>query len=87
MNPYRGRRVLLGLADCVLILTKTVPGMKVVHIRPDWYGVGLSKTLTNAGNEVPVYDRERTICDIIRGKKDMEVQTFQTAMKEYMGGP
>ena len=32
----------------------------------------------------PVYDRERTICDIIRNKKDIEIQTFQTAMKEYM---
>ena len=31
-----------------------------------------------------MYDRERTICDIIRFKKDVEIQTFQTAMKEYM---
>ena len=28
---------------------------------------------------------DRTICDIIRNKKHIEIQTFQTAMKEYMG--
>ena len=39
---------------------------------------------TGFGNEVPVYDRERTICDIIRSKNDIDIQTFQTAMKEYM---
>ncbi|MCD7785769.1 MAG: hypothetical protein LUH18_09425 [Oscillospiraceae bacterium] len=39
---------------------------------------------TNMGNEVAVYDRERTICDIVRYHDDMDSQTFQTAMKEYM---
>ena len=61
--------------------------VRVIHTKLEWYGIGLSRVNTGFGNEVPVYDRERTICDIIRGKKDMEVQTFQTAMKEYMGGP
>ena len=41
-------------------------------------------TKTSFGNEVPVYDRERTLCDVIRAKKDVEIQTFQTAVREYM---
>lgn len=95
---YESALYLHGLMDREpRVTTVTVPrnynathiiaqGVKAVHIRPEWYGIGLTRTLTNAGNEVPVYDRERTICDIIREKKKMEVQTFQTAMKEYMGG-
>ena len=59
-------------------------GVRVIHTKPEWFEIGISRGQTGFGNEVPVYDRERTICDIIRFKKDVEIQTFQTAMKEYM---
>ena len=48
--------------------------------------MGISMISTAFGNEVPVYDKDRTICDIIRNKGSMEIQTFQTAMREYMSG-
>ncbi len=60
--------------------------IRVIHIKPEWYPIGITTVRTTFGNDVPVYDKERTICDMIRGKKDVEIQTFQTAMKEYMGG-
>lgn len=60
--------------------------IRVVHIKPEWYPIGITTGQTTFGNSVPVYDKERTICDMIRNKKDVEIQTFQTAMKEYMGG-
>lgn len=59
-------------------------GVHVIHIKPDWYDIGMTSVKTYFGNTVPVYDRERTICDVIRFKKDIEIQTFQTAMREYM---
>lgn len=59
-------------------------GIRVFHIKAEWYEMGLTSVNTIFGNEVPVYDRDRTICDIIRRKKDVEIQTFQTAMQEYM---
>lgn len=59
-------------------------GVRVIHIKPEWHQMGISSVKTSIGNEVPVYDRERTLCDIIRAKKNIEVQTFQTAIKEYM---
>ena len=58
--------------------------VRVIHSKPEWYSIGISSARTVFGNTVPVYDRERTICDIVRSKKDIEIQTFQTAMKEYM---
>ncbi len=58
--------------------------IRVVHTKEEWYEMGISSAKTGFGNEVLVYDRERTICDIIRNKNEMEIQTFQTAMKEYM---
>ncbi len=61
-------------------------GVRVIHMKPEWYSLGITDVKTGFGNDVPVYDKERTICDIVRFKKDVEIQTFQIAMKEYMGG-
>ena len=59
-------------------------GIRVIHTKPEWYEMGVTHVKTSFGNEVPVYDRERTLCDIIRAKRDVEIQTFQTAVREYM---
>lgn len=56
----------------------------MIHTKPEWYWLGISHVQTSFGNDVPVYDKERTLCDIIRAKKDIEIQTFQTAIREYM---
>ena len=64
----------------------TAQRVRVIHTKKDWYEMGISMISTAFGNEVPVYDKDRTICDIIRNKGSMEIQTFQTAMREYMSG-
>lgn len=61
-------------------------GVKVIHTKKEWYEIGIITISTSFGNQVHVYDKERTICDIIRNKENIEIQTFQTAMREYMGG-
>ncbi|MFA5154698.1 MAG: abortive phage infection protein, partial [Clostridia bacterium] len=50
----------------------------------NYFSIGRNKAKTNFGNTVDVYDMERTICDIIRNKKDMDPQVYQTAIQEYM---
>lgn len=59
-------------------------GVHVIHVKPEWYTIGITKVTTGFGNEVLTYDRERSICDIIRARKETEIQTYQTALKEYM---
>lgn len=60
----------------------------VVHTyNSEMYSMGIVKVQTNFGNEVRVYDKERCICNLVAGRPDVEVQTFQTAMKEYMSDP
>ena len=58
--------------------------IRVYQCKPEFYNLGTAKVRTNFDNEVNVYDRERTICDIIRSKDKLDVQVFQYAMKEYM---
>lgn len=57
----------------------------IVHTYGDEvYLLGIAEMQTNFHNKVRVYDKERCICNIIVARPDVEVQTFQTAMKEYM---
>ncbi len=73
----------------------TVPqGYNAVHLRKrkicvrslkeELYDLGKSTLKSLYGNPVIVYDKERAICDMIIDRKKMDVQMFQTAMKEYM---
>lgn len=48
------------------------------------YQLGIVEVETNYGNIVRTYDKERCICDMIKYRKKMEVQQFQTAMKTFM---
>lgn len=50
------------------------------------YELGVCTVPSTSGNMVKVYDRERCICDLISDRNKIEVQNFQTAMKEYMSG-
>ena len=45
--------------------------------------IGLTTAQTPLGHDVPVYDMERTICDVLRSRSHIEMQTFQDALKAY----
>ena len=59
-------------------------GVKVYTIKKELHDVGVITMKTPFGHEVPVYDAERTICDIIRSRSGIEIQTFQQALKQYV---
>ncbi len=59
-------------------------GIRVYQAKSELYELGAASVLTGYGNKVAVYDRERTICDLIKAKEKTDIQIFQTAMKEYM---
>ena len=59
-------------------------GIRVYQVKEKVAELGMMEARTSFGNPVHVYDMERTICDMIRYKDDMDIQIFQYAMKEYM---
>ena len=59
-------------------------GILVHQERSGIYGLGLCRVETNYGNHVQSYNKERCVCDTIRNRRKIEVQTFQTAVKSYM---
>ena len=58
-------------------------GIVVNHVRDEWVDLGRTVAKTTYGNEVSVYDMERTICDILRVKDKKDPQMFAYAIKEY----
>lgn len=59
-------------------------GIKVYTVKKELHGEGIVMMQTSFGNLVPVYNMERTICDIIRNRNNTEIQTLQTALKQYV---
>ena len=58
-------------------------GLSVYTIKPELFDVGVSSGQTPFGHTVPVYDMERKICDLLRSRSRIEIQTFQGALKAY----
>jgi hypothetical protein len=61
--------------------------IEVVKEPEDIYFLGQTQIESGFGNILTVYDRERCVCEAIISRNKMDIQTFQTAMKEYMGDP
>lgn len=58
-------------------------GLQVYTIKKELLQVGLTEMETPFGHMVPVYNVERTICDLVRSRSHIEIQTFQDALKQY----
>ena len=58
-------------------------GVHIHYVKPKWYGLGICDVKTPDGNIVKAYDKERTICDLIRKKDSVDVTEFNYALKIY----
>lgn len=54
------------------------------YIKQDKYELGITKLELQDKTTIKVYDLERTIIDILRDRNKIDLQIFNTAMKEYM---
>lgn len=59
-------------------------GIKVFTVKKELLDIGKEIVKTSYGHDIPLYNRERTICDLIRSKNRFEIQDFQTALKTYI---
>lgn len=56
----------------------------VVHyIKKEWHKIGKTEIKSPQGNSIPVYDLERTICDIIIDREKIDKQIFSDAITRY----
>ena len=63
-------------------LTKS--GVKVYKIKEELFYKGIIQAQSPSGNTLRTYNLERTICDLVRSRRNVEAQELQTAIKEYV---
>lgn len=59
-------------------------GVKVFTVSKKLLEVGREYIKTDTEIQIPIYNLERTICDLIRSRKKIEIQDFKTALKTYI---
>ena len=87
---------LLGLTDRTpLFYSVTVPavynatplkasGAKVYFVNRGLYLVGVITMKSPHGNEIKTFNLERTICDVLRNRNQIDVQLVNEALKKYV---
>lgn len=58
-------------------------GYRVFFVQRDLLDVGKTEVVDFDGNRVPMYNLERTICDLVRNRSSFEIQDFNSALKAY----
>ena len=61
-----------------------VCGAKVYFIKRELYLLGIININSSHGNILRTYNLERTICDVIRNRKQMDIQFINEALKKYV---
>ena len=56
---------------------------KVYSIKKTLFNLGLSESKTAFGREVKCYNLERTICDIVRHRNQIDIAVISDAVKRY----
>lgn len=59
-------------------------GIKVYTVKNENFEMGITELRTSFGRPVKVYDKERTICDIIRNRNNMDIAILNEAIKRYI---
>lgn len=59
-------------------------GLVVFSIKPDLYEVGITEVQTQFGRTVRTYNAERTLCDMIRSRNQMDGALLPDALKRYV---
>lgn len=57
--------------------------VKAIRTKKEFYELGVITVLTFAGNPVRTYGREKTLCDILRGISNTDIQIVSEAFKQY----
>lgn len=58
-------------------------GVRIYYTKPEWYEMGLAEVETPSGAKVRAYDKERTICDLIRKRTAFDPAVFRQAIRDY----
>jgi predicted transcriptional regulator of viral defense system len=59
-------------------------GVRVYKVKDELFGEGIIQVNSTSGHMVRAYNVERTICDLFRSRRNIEIQDLQAAVKDYV---
>lgn len=59
-------------------------GIKVYTIKKELHQLGVTELETQFGRSIKAYNKERTICDILRNRNNMDVAILNDGVKRYL---
>ena len=59
-------------------------GVKVYAVKKELYSMGITEVSTPLGNMVKSYNMERTVCDMVRSRNNVDKQDLTEALKIYV---
>jgi len=62
----------------------TKQGVKVYSIKSELFEEGIIQIASPSGHAIRTYNSERTICDLLRSRHNIEIQDLQSAVKGYV---
>ena len=60
-------------------------GVKVYFVKKELHQVGATTGKTEFGRDITLYDTERTICDLIRNRNNLDADLINEAIRRYVG--
>lgn len=57
---------------------------KVYSVKRELLNLGKILVTDSCGNQIPMYDLERTVCDLVRSRSRIEIQEFNSVLKAYI---
>ena len=59
-------------------------GVKVYTVKKELYQMGVAEGETLYGRPINIYNKERTVCDIVRNRNNMDVAILNDAIRRYL---
>ncbi len=59
-------------------------GISIYTVKKDFYQMGVMEMKTIYGRPIKAYNQERTICDIVRNRNNMDIAILNDSIKRYI---
>ncbi len=86
MNGHPTRESSVGCLRFFSLSGLSALPLRVYYVKPELYELGKTTGHFN-GTALPLYDRERTICDCFKYRARLDHETFNKAVHAYAADP
>ena len=67
------------------VVSNVADRFKIYYVKKELHLLGVTSGKSSFGNQIIVYNIERTICDIIKSRSRVDIQILNEALKRFIG--